>query len=135
MLNRFSVKGRMYLIIAAIFALFVVMGYFAVHNGQEVRDLALVEVGKVMYGDQKAKVRVASHAMALGVGRALAGKDNDQEKVELIRDMVDQIRFESDESGYFFVYRDTTNIAFPVKKELVGKDLGELKDKNGVQVI
>ena len=45
------------------------------------------------------------------------------------------IRFESDKSGYYFVYNGTTNVALPPKKELQGKDLGDLKDKNGVYLV
>ena len=67
MLNRFSVKGRMYLIIGAILALFLVMVFFAVQNGYKVRDLGLHKTGDVMLADQKAKLQVSSHAMALAM--------------------------------------------------------------------
>ena len=49
--------------------------------------------------------------------------------------MINPTRFEEDQSGYFFVYQGTVNVAFPVKQENQGKDLGDLKDKNGVYVI
>lgn len=135
MLNRFSVKGRMFLIIAAIFVLFLLMVFFAIQNGQRVKELGLGETGKVMLVDQKAKVQVASHAMAVAVGKAIAKVDGKEEKVAIIRELVGEILFEEDKSGYFFVYEGTINVAFPVKKELEGKDLGELKDKNNVYVI
>jgi methyl-accepting chemotaxis protein len=48
---------------------------------------------------------------------------------------VDNIRFEDDESGYYFIYRGTVNVALPTSKNLQGKDLGQLKDKNGVQLV
>ena len=49
--------------------------------------------------------------------------------------MVDKIIYEQDRSGYYFVYEGTVNVAFPVKKDNVGKDLGAITDKNGVKVI
>ena len=41
MLNRFSVKGRMYLVIVSIVFLFALMMWFAVANSQKVRDMGL----------------------------------------------------------------------------------------------
>ncbi len=135
MLNRISVKGRMYLIILAILALFLVMAFFAIRNANKVKDIGITSVGEVMVEGQKAKVQVASHSMALSIGHAIEKIDSLEEKKELIRSLLDDVLFESDKSGYYFVYEDTTNVAFPVKKDLVGKDLGGLKDKNGVMVI
>jgi len=137
MLSKMSIKWRMFLVLVGIVILFGIMSFFALNISGQVRDLGLEETGKVMVDDQKAKVQVASHAMALAIKQAIekAGYTKHEEKVELIRSMVDPIRFEDDSSGYFFVYEGTTNVAFPVKKENQGKNLGELKDKNGVYVI
>jgi hypothetical protein len=38
--------------------------------------------------------------------------DNNK-KVEVIRKLVDDIRFEDDKSGLYFVYENTTCVAFP----------------------
>jgi hypothetical protein len=130
MLNRFSVKGRMYLIIIAILALFFVMVFFAVQNGNRVRDMGLTKTWEVMLADQKAKLQVASHSMAIAVGHAIEGVDNLEGKIEIIRKLIDDIRFESDNSGYYFVYNNTTNVAFPSKKESQGKDLGDRGNPN-----
>lgn len=135
MLNRFSVKGRMYLIIMAILALFFVMVFFAIQNGNKVRDMGIAKTGEVMLADQKAKLQVASHSLALAAGHAIEGVENLEEKITIIRKLIDDIRFENDKSGYFFVYNNTTNVALPSNKSLQGKDLGDLKDKNGVFLV
>lgn len=135
MLNQFSVKGRMYLIIAAILALFTVMVFFAVQNGNRVKELGLSKTGEVMLVDQKAKLQVASHSIALAAGHAIEGLSSQEEKIEVIRKLIDDVRFEEDKSGYYFVYNGTVNVALPPKKELQGKDLNELKDKNGVYLV
>lgn len=135
MLNHFSVKGRMFLILVAIFILFIVMVFFAIQNGNKVKDIGLAETATVMLEDQKAKVQVASHAVALAVGEAIKNVSDIEAKKELIRRLVNDISFEEDQSGYFFVYQDTTNVAMPVNKEIVGKDLADTKDKNDVYVI
>ena len=135
MLNRFSVKGRMYLIIFSILALFVVMVFFTVQSGNKVKTLGLEKTGEIMLVDQKAKVQVASHSLALAVGHAIEKIDDSEKKIEMVRMLVDDIRFEEDKSGYFFVYQGTINVAFPPKHESQGKDLGDTKDKNGVYLI
>lgn len=135
MLNRFSVKGRMYLIIIAILALFFVMVFFAIQNGNKVRDMGIAKTGEVMLADQKAKLQVASHSLALAAGHAIEGMESLDEKIAIIRKLIDDIRFESDKSGYFFVYNNTTNVALPSNKSLQGKDLGDMKDKNGVYLV
>ncbi|MFT5727201.1 MAG: methyl-accepting chemotaxis protein [Desulforhopalus sp.] len=135
MLNRFSVKGRMYLIIVAILVLFLLMIFFAIQNGNKVRDLGLQEVSSVMLDDQKEKIQVASHTAALAVGHAIDGVSDKKEQVAIIRKLIDDIRFEEDKSGYFFVYDGTINVALPPKKSLQGKDLKDLKDKSGFYLV
>lgn len=135
MLNRFSVKGRMYLIIIAIMVLFFVMVFFAIQNGNRVRDMGLVKTGEVMLVDQKAKLLVASHSLALTLGHAVAEVQDLEGKIIIIRKLIDDIRFEDDKSGYYFVYNDTTNVALPPNKKLQGQDLSDLKDKNGVHLV
>ncbi len=137
MLKKISITLRMLLILGGIVILFGVMSFFAFKISGKVRDLGLKETGIVMMDDQKSKVKVASHAMAIAINQAIekAGYTELKDKVELIRSMVGPIRFEDDNSGYFFVYQNTTNVAFPVNLVNQGKDLGDLKDKNGVYVI
>ncbi len=135
MLNRFSIKGRMYLVIATIFILFAVMLFFTYTTANKVRDLGLSQTGDVMLLDQKTKIQVATHTVALAAGHAIEDVTELDQRIEIIRKLIDDIRFEEDKSGYFFVYNNTTNVALPPKKELQGKDLSGLKDKNGVFLV
>jgi methyl-accepting chemotaxis protein len=135
MLNRLTVKGRMYIINLAILVLFVTMVIFSVGNSNGVKELGLEKTGEVMLEDQKARIQLASHAAARMAEAAIKGIGDKEQARTIIRSLVDKIIFEKDRSGYYFVYEGTTNVAFPVKKENVGKDLGGLTDKNGVKVI
>ncbi|WP_028585692.1 methyl-accepting chemotaxis protein [Desulfogranum mediterraneum] len=137
MLTGMSVKLRMLLILLGVITLFAVMTFFILNISGQIRDLGLGKTGEVMMAEQRAKIKVASHAMALAVKQAIdkAGYTAAEDKIALIRTMLDPIRFEEDGSGYFFVYQQTTNVAFPVKKASQGKDLGSVQDKNGVAVI
>ena len=88
-----------------------------------------------MIENQKEKIKVATHSIALAIGKSIEKIDDEQSKIELIRSAVDDIRFEQDKSGYFFVYQNTTNVALPPKKELQGKDLKNVKDANDVFLV
>ena len=135
MLNRFSVKGRMYLVIFMVLVLFGLMLWFAVANSHKVRDMGLEKTGAVMLEDQKTKLRVATHSMAIAISHAIEGVEDKQKQIEILRKLVDDIRFEEDKSGYYFVYEDTINVALPPAKAKQGKDLGDTKDKNGVYFV
>ena len=135
MLNLLTVKQRMYLIIGAILVLFLVMTFFTIRTGDQIRDLSIDKTGKVMLSDQKAKIEVASHTVALAIGHAIENLPDHAAKVSMIRKMIDNIRFENDKSGYYFVYEGTVNVALPTNTSLQGKDLGQLKDKNGVYLV
>ena len=135
MLNKFSVKGRMFIINIAILLLFATMIVFSVQNSNGVKNLGIEKAGEVMFEDQKARVQLATHAAALMAEAAIGEVRDDAQVKSIVRGLVDKIIYEKDKSGYFFIYQGTTNVAFPVKKENVGEDLGGLTDKNGVKVI
>lgn len=135
MLNKLTVKQRVLLIMLAILTLFCVMTYFAVENSQNSRDMGIAKTGERMLEDQKQKLHVATHTIALALGESVRDIPDTDQKIDVIRKLIDNIRFENDKSGYFFVYNKTVNVALPPKKSLQGKDLGSAKDKNGVYFV
>lgn len=135
MLNRFSIKQRMYFIIFLFFVLFISMIWFSISASNNVRDLAISDAAGIMLEDQKAKIQVATHSTALTIGQSIKKFNNKQDKIDAIRLALEDIRFETDKSGYYFVYEGTINIALPTNKSLQDKDLKDLKDKNGVYLV
>ena len=109
--------------------LFTLLLWFAVTNSTKVRDMGLEKTGAVMLADQKAKLQVATHSMALTLGHASEGVEGEEQRINLIRKLVDDIRFEEDKSGYYFVYNKTVNVALPPAKQKQGSDFSEAKDK------
>ena len=134
MLNRFSIKGRMYLIIVSILVLFLLMVWFAINSSNNARDLAIKKTGQAMLEAQKEKIKVATYSMAAAISNMIKGVEKEADKIQIIRKELDGIRFEEDRSGYFFVNKGTVMFAH-IKKSLLGKDLKDLKDKNGVYLI
>ncbi len=137
MLQRLRIKTRILLILFGIVVLFVVMALYITTTVRQIRDLGTEATSSAMLEGQKAKIKVSSHAMALALSEAVkrSGLKQPEEINELLRAMVNPARYEEDLSGYFFIYQGNINIAFPVKQESQGKDLGNTKDKNGVYVI
>ncbi|MBM9613799.1 methyl-accepting chemotaxis protein [Desulfobulbus rhabdoformis] len=137
MLQQIRIRTRILLILLGIVVLFLVMAFYITSTANTIRDLGTEATSEVMMEGQKAKVKVSSHAMAIALSEAVkkSGLKNTEKINELLRAMVKSARYENDRSGYFFIYKGHVNIAFPVKEEAQGKDLGNLKDKNGVYVI
>jgi len=86
----------------------------------------------LMMEEVQGRIKALTHAQAQALGDLAAGLPDEGAKIELIAKAVDHVRFESDGSGYFFVYKGTVNAAHPTQKQLIGKDLGETKDANGM---
>ncbi len=135
MLNRLSVKGRMTIINAAILVLFVTMVVFSVNNSNGIKDLGIQKTAEVMLGDQKAKLKVATHTAALMTSAAIEGVTDNDQRVTVIRNLIDKIRSDTDQSGYYFVFSGSVNVAHPQKKSLHGKDMSGTADKNGVRFV
>ena len=123
------------MIITGIFVLFFVTITLSIHTNKRVKELAIGKTESVMFEDQKKRIQLATFAMAQSLGSMLGQMTGNVDKETMIRKEVQEIIYEPDHSGYFFVYRDTTNVAFPVAPDKIGIDLGQLKDKNGTYVI
>ncbi len=130
--RRFSISWR-FAFLMALFFIFVGVMLLGFRMGlQQILDHNVQAAQEIMLRGEKDKLAVASNSMAIALGEAIKEEKDPQKRVEIIRTMVDPIRFEQDKSGYFFVYENTTNVALPPKKETQGKDLGQTQDKNGV---
>ncbi len=123
-------------ILTGVVAVFTVGILWAFVSGMDqVKDIGVDRSAAAMLEGENRKIQVATHSMAISVGAAIADIPELDGKIEVIRKLVDKIRFEKDKSGYFFVYNNTTVVALPPKPSLHGKDLGHLKDKNGVALV
>lgn len=135
MLNRFSIKHRMYFLIFFIFFVFVFFVSGIYKNSNDIKKIGIKEAGEAMYMDQKNRLLTATSALSLTISTAIKDKTSEEEKISLIQNLIAPIRYEEDKSGYFFVYKGTTGIAHPIRKDFIGKDVGDLKDKNGVYYV
>jgi signal transduction histidine kinase len=78
----------------------------------------------------------AVHVAAVGLGQDLKSVTDESQRVKIIQDFIDPIRFFNDKSGYFYVYYyNCVNVAHAIDKTLPGKDLTDYKDSKGMLVI
>ncbi len=135
MFKNLSIGSRFFFLLALMVVFLVVTGALFLGAIRDITEYGVNETQKVMLTDQKDKILVATKSMALSLGEELKVVKGDDERLEFIRHALDPIRYEEDNSGYFFVYKGTLNMVMPPNKSLQGKDLKGLKDQNGVFVI
>lgn len=135
MLRKIKISGRLALLIG----LMVLMTFIEIiifgTDMRQINQKTIENSQELMMNGQKQKLKVGTHSMAVAIGERISDLNSDSARKETIRDMVEDVRFESDKSGYYFVYEGTVNVALPTKKDLVGENLKDTKDKNGVYYV
>jgi methyl-accepting chemotaxis protein len=97
-----------------------------------VRNYGVAEAGDAALEGQKSALRLGVDSMAQAIGTMLQGATNETDRINTIRKMIGSVRFDTDRSGYFFVYRNTTNVVHPLHPEYAGTDRSKTTDPNGV---
>ncbi|MBC17172.1 MAG: chemotaxis protein [Desulfovibrio sp.] len=135
MLRKVTISIRMIALIV-LFFLFTLGISIAFFNGiTRIKDVGVERSASAMLEGEKRKIAVATHSMAVSISEAIKDIDDPDQKIEMIRKLVQEIRFEDDKSGYFFVYNKTINVALPPSPATQGKDLKDTKDKNGLYLV
>ncbi|MPV62773.1 chemotaxis protein, partial [Campylobacter hepaticus] len=78
------------------------------------------------------KLELLTKSMAITLGDLIKNIHDEKEKRNIIATAIENFRFEDDKSGYFSVYKKTLCVAHAVRKDIVGSDLGNAKDSNGI---
>lgn len=132
MLRKIRISARLILLTTILLLFTIIIVIVFTNRMRHLQTYSLQKVEEIMLDDQKDKLEVATHSMAVSIHSVIRDIDDPAEVEETIRTLVDDIRFEEDKSGYYFVYRGTVCIALPILHERVGKDLGQTSDPNGV---
>ena len=132
MLRQFSIGLRIFLVLAVMVVFIGGTITAFLFNSENLKTISVAQVDERMLEGQKQKLAVSTHSLALSLGEVVGEVSDEADRIDIIREAVDPIRFEEDKSGYFFVYRGTTVVTVPPKPALQGKDMSGAKDKNGV---
>ncbi|EAL3068970.1 methyl-accepting chemotaxis protein, partial [Campylobacter coli] len=109
----------------------ITFGIFYYNNLQGSEKIAQI-TKNLINKEINIKVELLTKSMAIALGDLIKNVHSEEEKVKIIATAIENFRFEEDKSGYFFVYQKTTVKAHPVRKDLIGSDLYNAKDENGV---
>jgi len=129
---RFGIRNRLLFLVGIMLIFMGGVVSFFVYQASGTKDQMIAKVGQIMNADARDKIMVATTNMASSLGSAVEGMTTDSQRIDTISRLINNIRFEEDKSGYFFVYQETVCRVLPTKKELEGKDLGGNKDVNGL---
>lgn len=135
MLRRFSMAARLFGLVG-LFALFAGASLaFVMLVSHRLEEVVVRHTQELMVQGEKAKIKAATHSMALTLSAGVKFAKTDAERKGLIREVLEPVRFEEDASGYFFVYQGTTNVALPPQPALQSKDLKDFQDADGVYYV
>ena len=134
-LRRFRLSSRLFGILVVMLLFTAGLVFFFYVQMQESKSVAISQIGDAVETGLEEKVQVATHSMALALSEAVAEAETIEETESILRDSIEEIRFEEDESGYFFIYRGTRVITVPPSPDLRGRDLSDTSDDNGVYFV
>jgi methyl-accepting chemotaxis protein len=135
MLRKLSIGVRITAIISLLVLVIAGLVAIIVFTAESVKDSGIIDAQKVMLEGEQQKIKLGTHTIAQALGKALDGVTDPDQQAEIIGRYINNIRFEADKSGYYFVYRGTVVFVHPVQPKLVGSDLKNTKDANGVYYV
>ena len=112
--------------------------FFVFLNGQSsLRDTAVETTKSLIDSTERVKIKIAVSNMATTLEKDFEtiNKDSIEEIYQLFSNKLDDVRFEDDRSGYFFIYKGTICMLAPTNKSLEGSDLGSSTDTDGIKYI
>ena len=130
--RRIRLGTRLFGILIVVFAFTAgILVFFFVQMGA-LQTVATRQTGNAVMDGIREKVQVATHSMATSLAALVHSVEDEEARKQFLRDAVEDIRYEEDDSGYFFVYEGTTVITVPTNASLRGRDLNDTADENGV---
>ncbi|MCT4626626.1 methyl-accepting chemotaxis protein [Halodesulfovibrio sp.] len=135
MFRRLTIRVRVFLLLSVVLLFIAGILLINVRFAIQSNEATIHHLQSVMLEDEKQTLQVATHSLALTLSAELSTIDSKEEQHRVIQNALEKIRFKEDQSGYFFVFDDTTNVALPTKKTAVGKDMGQSQDTNGIYYV
>jgi methyl-accepting chemotaxis protein len=125
------IVGLIVILFLSIIALVVTVSFTA----KKSMEASLADAEREMIEGQRQKLRLGTQSMAVALGKALEGIGDRQEQHDIIKNYIQDYRFEDDQSGYYFTYIDTHIFMHPTLPQREGEDLGTTADVNGVYYV
>ncbi len=130
-----SIHFRLRLLVGLAMTITALIGacaYFALSRAE---SLAEKQLGERLLLGEKARLELSSRMLADSLAATLSRLEGHEAQIEALRERVAGLRYESDQSGYFFVYEGTVCQVMGPNPSLEEKDLADRVDSNGVHFI
>lgn len=131
MFRSISISARMIILFVASLLLLGALVFSLFLVTRATADMSSNSVGNIFFEGQKQRIKDLSSTMANSIGELLKDTKTVEERNAIVQAAIRKARYEQDGSGYYFVYDGGVVVAH-VFPDLVGKDLGGSKDRNGV---
>lgn len=135
MLRRYKISTRIAFLLVFMVVFIIVFTIVFFYGFNKVKQLTITDAQELMLEGQKEKIKIGTHTLSVAISSLLHSGMNESEKIDIIQQAIDELRFETDKSGYYFVYKGTEVIAHGTNKNLIGTDTRNLRDPNGVYII
>ncbi len=130
-LRNISIRLRIVTLVSCAMITSILVSFIMIYFLTNISTKSIEAVNDVYVEREKDRLKTATDSLAIALGAALRSVPEDNQ-IAFLREFTKDIRFEKDQSGYFFVYHGTVAVSVPVKTENEGKDLGKVADQNGV---
>ncbi|MGK0289708.1 MAG: methyl-accepting chemotaxis protein [bacterium] len=135
MFRKISIFKRIFSLILFI-TIFIIGVIFASVQGMgTIKQIGSNAARKVMLDGHRERIKLATESISKTISVAIRNVSSLEKKQALIRKMLKNIRFDHNNTGYFFVYHGTVNVVNPPNPSIEGMDLGHKRDKKGVYMI
>jgi methyl-accepting chemotaxis protein len=129
---RLGIRNRLLLLVGVMLVFIGAVVAFFVYQAETTKTQMIDRVGQIMTEDAQDKISILTQSMATSIAGATKSVTSHEERVGIIKTLINDIRYETDQSGYFFVFKDTVYQVMPPNAAREGADAGESKDVNNV---
>ncbi len=132
-MKNIKIEYRLAIFIAILLCITIsIIATLAYRLNKEVHTIMTQNIESTIENNLKNQV----DSMVKLIAEATKDISDTKEKERKINELLAHVTFESDESGYFFVYRNYTAIAYPYyMQDKLGADLQNHRDSNGLYLI
>lgn len=135
MLRKIKVSTRLKVLIVLMLFSVLIVTLIVNYSFGKMATNSVQRLEKTLLDGHQEKLKSATHSMSLTLSTLVDESKSVEENEDILRNAIDKTRFESDLSGYYFIYRTTICVALPTLKERVGRDLADIADPNGVKFV
>ena len=134
MFKRLSLKTKIAILVIGSILSFAALIVFILIDEKKLTTYSAEYLEQIIQIEVEQKIKLSTDALAISLGSRVKGLP-EEEQIALIAEAIEDFRFESDKSGYFFAYKEYVSVAHPIRKDLIGKSLHDTKDINGVYYV